>query len=60
MSPSETAIFSVPTEWAGNVAVVDAAYPIAWMGGDTLIEASFVVPWGSNGIAVADVDISYV
>ena len=60
MAPMETATFAVPTGWGGNVAVVDSAHPIAWMGGDTLIEASFVVPFGSNGIAVADVDISLV
>lgn len=60
MAPGETASFAVPTAWGGNVAVVDAAHPIAWMGGDTLIESSFVVPFGSNGIAVADINISYV
>ncbi|RYP08821.1 hypothetical protein DL765_008684 [Monosporascus sp. GIB2] len=60
MRPGETATFAVPTGWGGNVAVVDSRYPIAWMGGDTLIESSFVVPWGSNGIAVADINISYV
>lgn len=60
MAPGETASFAVPTGWGGNVAVVDSAHPPAWMGGDTLIEGSFVVPYGSNGIAVGDIDISYV
>ncbi len=60
MAPGETAAFAVPTGWGGNVAIVDSSHPVAWMGGDTLIEGSFVVPYGSNGIAVADIDISYV
>lgn len=60
MAPGETASFAVPTGWGGNVAVVDSSHPVAWMGGDTLIESSFVVPYGSNGLAVADINISYV
>ncbi|KAK7755717.1 hypothetical protein SLS62_002329 [Diatrype stigma] len=60
LAPGETVSFAVPTGWSGSIAVVDSAHPNAWMGGDTLIEGSFVVPYGSNGIAVGDIDISYV
>lgn len=60
MAPNATFTMAVPTGWGGNIAVVDASHPPAWMGGDTLLEGSFVVPYGSNGIAVADIDISYV
>ncbi|KAI1073763.1 hypothetical protein F5B20DRAFT_597267 [Whalleya microplaca] len=52
-----TAVFAVPTGWAGNVAVVPASHPIS--NDDSLIEASFVKPSGYS-VAVADVDISYV
>lgn len=58
-----TADFTVPTGWAGNVAIGDAlALSNSSNQGsqaNSLIEGSFVVPEGYS-LAVADIDVSYV
>jgi hypothetical protein len=57
MAAGATAVFAVPTGWAGNVAINDGRYAIT--GDDTLIEGSFDVQ-GNSGYAIVDVDVSYV
>jgi hypothetical protein len=54
------AIFAVPTNWAGRVAVAEAKNGPLTDGRDvSLIEANFLYS-DAYGVAVADVDISFV
>lgn len=57
MAPDASSSFVVPVNWTGNVAVIDAAYPLTC--DVSLIEANYVQTNYSK-VAVADVDISYV
>ncbi|KAI0602005.1 hypothetical protein F4775DRAFT_588824 [Biscogniauxia sp. FL1348] len=54
-----TAAFAVPTGWAGRVVVAEAEADGLGLGLGSLVEAGFTV-WRDFGVAVADVDVSYV
>ncbi|KAB5513188.1 hypothetical protein GE09DRAFT_981250 [Coniochaeta sp. 2T2.1] len=59
MAKSATASVAYPTNWAGNMAVVEYGGSKGIAGDESLVEANFKVP-GGYSVAVADVDISYV
>jgi hypothetical protein len=58
MDASATAEFAVETGWAGNVQICDASNTIS--GSDSVLEGSFEVQYPEVGLAILDVDVSYV
>lgn len=57
MAKGATAVFAVPTNWIGDVAIVDADYDID--DNVSLIEGNYVYA-DDYGYAIADFDVSYV
>lgn len=56
LKPGQTATLVAPREWAGNVAVNLAEYP---MNGDSSLLEGSLMSWGDVGYRV-DMDVSYV